>query len=191
MKYLKLSKTGWLILGVGVLIFVLAGLGITRSQQAKEQDRLDDELEMSQTSLANMQIADLQEQLADLEQIAAQEQVEFDLAANMLDQTVVSVDVTDEFFSIASTCGVIIINISTSPIVPNMFEGLGLSATSVNAMLEGELPNLIDFVEALNSGFTTGQVKMAQIDIPPSSSNETASVNVQMTIYSYEENNDG
>jgi uncharacterized membrane-anchored protein YhcB (DUF1043 family) len=191
MKYLKLSKTGWLILGVGVLIFVLAGLGITRSQQAKEQDRLDDELEMSQTSLANMQIADLQEQLADLEQIAAQEQAEFDLAANMLDQTVISVDVTDEFFSIASTCGVIIINISTSPIVPNMFEGLGLSATSVNAMLEGELPNLIDFVEALNSGFTTGQVKMAQIDIPPSSSNETASVNVQMTIYSYEENNDG
>ena len=72
MKYLKLSKTSWLILGVGVFIVALAFLGITRSQQAQEQSRLDDELEMSQMSLANMQISDLQAELAALEQTAAQ-----------------------------------------------------------------------------------------------------------------------
>lgn len=188
MKYLKLSKTSWLILSVGVFIVVLAVLGITRSQQAQEQSRLDDELEMSQISLANMQISDLQAELAGLEQTAAREQAELDLAANSLNETVVSVDVTDEFFSIASACGVIVVNISTSPISPNIYEGLGLSATSINAALEGELSNLIDFVEALNSGFNTGQIRMAQIDIPPSSSNETPSASIQMTIYSYEEN---
>jgi len=187
MKYLKLSKTSWLILAVGVFIVALAFLGITRSQQAQEQSRLDDELEMSQMSLANMQISDLQAELAALEQDAAQEQAGLNAAVNSLDETVVSVDVTDEFFSIASTCGVVVINISTSPISPNIYEGLGLSATSISAALEGELANLIDFVEALHSGFSTGQIKMAQIEIPPSSSNETASASIMMTIYSYEE----
>jgi hypothetical protein len=187
MKYFKLSKTSWLILAVGVFIVALAFLGITRSQQAQEQGRLEDELEMSQMSLANMQISDLQAELAALEQTAAQEQAELALAANALDETVVSVDVTDEFFSIASASGVIVINFSSSPISPNLYEGLGLSATSISAALEGALPNLIDFIEALHRGFTTGQIKMAQIDIPPSSSNETPSASIQMTIYSYEE----
>ena len=188
MKYLKLSKTSWIILGVGVFIVALAVLGITRSQQAKEQATLEDELEMSQTSLALMQIDEMQAELAGLEQTVAEEQAELDLASNLLNQTVVSVDVTDEFFSIASACGVLVVNISTSPIAPNIYEGLGLSATSLSAALEGDLPNLIDFVEALYSGFNTGQIKMAQIDIPPSSSDDTPTANIQMTIYSYEEN---
>jgi hypothetical protein len=187
MKYLKLSRTSWIILAAGVFIVVLGVLGVTRSQQAKEQATLEDELEMSQMTLANMQIDDLQAQLAGLEQAAAEEQADLDTAANLLDQTVVSVDVTDEFFSIASACGVLVINISTSPISPNIYDGLGLSGTSLNAAMEGGVPNLIDFVEALHDGFSTGQIKMAQIEIPPSSSNETASASIQMTIYSYEE----
>ena len=191
MKYLKLSKTSWMILAAGIFIVALAGLGFTRSQQSKEQARLNDELEMSQVTLAGMRIDELQTQLSDLEQAAAEEQADLDLASNLLDQTVVSVDVTDEFFSIASACGVLVINISTSPITPNIYEGLGLSATSLSAAMEGEVANLIDFVEALHTGFSTGQVKMAQIEIPPSSSNETATANIQMTIYSYEENEDG
>jgi len=187
MKYLKLSKTSLVILAAGVFIVALAVLGITRSQQAKDQATLDDELEMSQTSLANMQIDDLQAELAGLEETAVEKQRALDLASNLLNQTVVSVDVTDEFFSIAGACGILVVNISTSPIAPNIYEGLGLSATSLSAALEGAVPNLIVFIEALHSGFNTGQIKMAQIDIPPASSNETPTASIQMTIYSYEE----
>ncbi len=187
MKYLKLSKTSLVILAAGVFIVALAVLGITRSQQAKDQATLDDELEMSQTSLANMQIDDLQAELAGLEETAVEKQRALDLASNLLNQTVVSVDVTDEFFSIAGACGILVVNISTSPIAPNIYEGLGLSATSLSAALEGAVPNLIVFIEALHSGFNTGQIKMAQIDIPTASSNETPTASIQMTIYSYEE----
>jgi TolA-binding protein len=191
MKYLKLSKTSWIILAAGLFIVVMAGLGITRSQQLQEQGRLDDELGISQQSLANLQITDLQLQLDELQQTAAQEQLQLDETQKQLEQTVVSVDVTDEFFSIASNCGVMVINLITSPIVPNIYEGIGLSTTSLNAAVEGALPNLIDFVERLNNDFTTGLIKSTQIDIPPSSSNETPSASVQMIIYSYEGNDNG
>ncbi len=191
MKYLKLSKTSWLILAAGLFIVIMAGLGITRSQQLQEQGRLDDELGISQQSLANLNITGLQLQLNELQQTAAQEQLQLDEAQQQLEQTVVSVDVTDEFFSIASLCGVVVINLSTSPILPSKYEGIGLSTTSLNAAVEGELPALVDFVESLNNDFNTALIKSAQIIIPPSSSNETPSASVQIIIYSYEGSNDG
>jgi hypothetical protein len=191
MKHLKLSKASWLILAVGLFVVVAAGLGITRSQQAQEQGRLNDELELSQKNLAAIQITGLQSQLDELQQTADEAQLKLDEAQRQLDQTVVSVDVTDEFFSIASYCGVKVINLSTSPIVPNKYEGIVLSATSLSAAVEGQLPALVDFVEALNNDFTTGLIETAQIDIPPSTSNATPSASIQMIIYSYEVNDNG
>jgi multidrug efflux pump subunit AcrA (membrane-fusion protein) len=188
MKYIKLSKTSWLILAVGLFVVVAAGLGITRSQQAQEQGRLSDELTLSEQSLASIQIAGLAAQLAELQQSADQAQLQLDQAQQSLEQTVISVDITNEFFSIASTCGVTVISLSTSPILPNQYEGIGLTTTSLSAQVQGELSALIDFVESLNTEFTTGVIEAMQIDIPQSDSEETPSINIQMTIYSYEVN---
>jgi hypothetical protein len=191
MKYFKLSKTSWIILATGVFVVVMAALGITHSQQLSEQGKLDDELSISQTSLNNLHIEALQLELEELQQRALEGQAQLEEAVQLLNQTVVSVEVTEEFFSIAESCGVLVINLSTSPIIPNVYEGIGLSAISLSAAVEGATPNLIDFVESLNNDFTTGLIKSVQIEIPPSPSNETSSVSIQMTIYSYEGNDDG
>jgi len=191
MKYFKLSKTSWLILAAGVFVVVMAGLGITHSQQLSEQGKLDDELSIAQTSLNKLHIEALQLKLEELQQTAEETQLQLDEAVQALDQTVVSVEITDEFFSIAEYCGVLVINLSTSPIVPNIYEGIGLSSTSLHAAVEGATPNLINFVESLNNDFTTGLIKEVQIDIPPSSSDETPSASVKMIIYSYEGNDNG
>lgn len=191
MKYLKLSKTGWLILGVGLFIVVMAGLGITRSQQSQEQGRLSDELAVSQESLAALQTSGLQSQLADLQKKAQEEQAKLEAAQGQMDQTVVSASVTDKLFSVARSCGVLVTNFSSSPVETSVYQGIDLSTTSLNVAVEGELPALIDFVESLNHDFTTGVVKAAQIDIPPVSSNETSKASIQMTIYSYEGNKNG
>jgi hypothetical protein len=191
MKFIKFSKTSWLILSAGIFIVVLAGLGITRSQQLSEQGKLDDELGISQKSLDNLKNTDLSKQLDELKQQAAEKQLQLDEARKRLDQTVVSVEVTDEFFSVADYCGVKVISISTSPIILSTYEGIGLDTTALNAVAEGELPDLINFVVSLNNDFTTGLVNSAQIDIPPSTSEETPSASIQIIIYSYEGNDDG
>ena len=186
MKFIKLSKTSWLILSTGIFVVVLAGLGITRSQQIQEQGKLEDELIISQKSLEKSQITDLAQNLEELQQKTEEEQLQLDEARKRLDQTVVSVDVTDEFFSIAKYCDVVVMNMNTTPIHPNTYEGIGLSATELNATAEGGLTELVNFVMSLNNDFTTGLVKSFQINIPPSSSNETPSASVQMIVYSYE-----
>jgi DNA-binding protein YbaB len=191
MKILKLSKTSWLILAIGLFILVMAGLGITVSQQAKEQGRLSEELTASQQSLAALEITGMQSQLAGLQQKAAQDQQQLIAAQKQLEQTIVSVDVTDKFFSIANACSVNVTSLNTSPITSNKYEGIDLSQTSINGEVEGQLPALINFVEGLNNNFGIGLVKLAEIDIPPVSTNETPTANVQIIIYSYEGQNNG
>jgi hypothetical protein len=191
MKYIKLSKTSWLILAVGLFVVIAAGLGITRSQQAQEQGRLNNELATSEQSLAAIQITGLQSQLDGLQQSADQAQLQLDQAQLQLKQTVVSVDVTDKFFSIARECGVEVINLGTSPISPNIYEGVGLSTTSLNAEVEGELSALVNFVESLAREFSTGLIQTFQIDIPPPGSDASPTANIEMIIYSYEVEGNG
>ena len=186
MKFIKLSKTSWLILSAGLFVVVLAGLGITRSQQLQEQGKLEEDLGLSQKTLEKIQITDLRQQSDELQQRIQEEQLQLDEAKNRLDQTVVSVDVTDEFFSIAEYCDVLVESMGTTPIQPNVYESIGLSTTALHIEVTGELPDLINLVISLNNDFTTGLVRSFQINIPPSSSNETPSANVQMIIYSYE-----
>jgi hypothetical protein len=185
MKFLKLSKASWLILSAGVFIVVLAGLGITRSQQVKEQSKLEDELGISQKSLNNLQVTDLKARLDEIQQQVEEEQLELDEAKSRLDKTVVSVDVTDQFFSIAYYCNVLIMSMSTSPIQTSSYEGIGLKATALSASARGNITDIIQFVISLNNDFTTGMVKSFQIDIPKDDVTLPA-LNVQMVIYSYE-----
>jgi hypothetical protein len=191
MKFFKLSKTSWLILSAGLFVVVLAGLGITRSQQLQEQGKLENDLGVSQKILDKLQVTDLRQRLDELQQKEEEGQLQLEEAKKKLDKTVVSVNITEEFFSIADYCGVLVMNMSTSPIIPNTYEGIGLSTAALNAEVTGELPNLINFVISLNNDFTTGLVKEALINIPPSSENVTPSASVQMIIYSYEGNNNG
>jgi len=185
MKFLKLSKAGWLILAAGVFLVILAGLGITRSQQAQEQGQLEDELSVSLQSLEKLDVTELRQRLDELQQMVDEEQLQLDEARSRLDKTVVSVDVTEQFFSIADYCGVTVMSMSTSPIQDEDFEGIGLSMTALNSKAVGELNDIIQFVISLNNDFTTGLVNRFQIDIPEESDN-TTSVSVQMYIYSYE-----
>jgi len=185
MKFLKLSKASWLILAAGVFVVVLAGLGITVSQQMQERGQLEEDLSISLKSLEKLDNTELRQRLDELQQLIDDERLQLDEARLRLDKTVVSVDVTDQFFSIADYCSVKVMSMSTSPVQNDKFEGIGLSMTALNSMAEGDLDDIINFVISLNNDFTTGLINTFQIDIPEGSENITA-VNVQMYVYSYE-----
>ena len=208
MKGIKLSKTGWLILSAGVFVVILAGLGVTRSQQMREQSRMNEELSLSETRLDKLDVTDLRRQVEDLDQKMQEGQAQLDDARERLRQTVVSVDVTDEFFKIAEYSGVTVMSLSTSAIASNELEGIGLQTIALSAQVEGDFEKIIDFVINLNNGYATGHVKSAQINIPlpePATEQveeaqgeeegegesiepveESSSVAIQMIVYSYE-----
>jgi len=186
MKGLKLSKTSWLILAAGVFIVVLAGLGVTRSQQLKEQTQLDEELSLSTMRVDKAQTEELLPQLEELQQRIEESSEQLTEVKNRMRQTVESTDVTEKFFVIAEYCGVEIMNLSTMRISTDVVEGIECSTISISATIEGEVPNIIDFIVRLNEGFTTGNIESAQIFIPEESSEDKPSASISMVVYAYE-----
>jgi hypothetical protein len=187
MKGLNLSKTGWLILSAGVFIVVLAGLGVTRSQQLKEQNLLSEELAISETRLNNLQVTGMVQQLEALNVQIEESEVLLTEAKDRMRQEIESIEVTDAFFNIADFNDVLIINFATTPIATSTLNGAVYSMISMNAYVEAEWPNLIDFIISLNAAYPTGVVKNATIVIPDSQNVEsvsTASINIR--VYSYE-----
>jgi hypothetical protein len=166
MKGLKLSKISWLILSAGVFIVVLAGLGLTRSQQMKEQTKVADTLELAKKRLGTVQTAPLSQQLDSLKAKVEESQALLKDAQAKLRQTVISVDVTDEFFQIAQYCSVNVTNLNTTTIAQSKYEGVTFSTISLAATVTGEETNIIKFIVSLNNGYLTGNVESAQITFP-------------------------
>ncbi len=210
MKGIKLSKTGWLILSAGIFIVILAGLGVTRSQQISEQSSMNEELSLSETRLNNLDVTDLRRQLEELNLQVEEGQAQLNEAKERLRQTVVSVDITEEFFKIANYSDVTIMNITTSKITPNEMEGIGLDKISLAAQVKGDFEDIVDFVINLNNGYATGHVQTVQMNIPledsmpeepgegeeeegeeeeeeiEEPSEEETTVTIQMIVFSYE-----
>ena len=164
---MKISKTSWLILSIGIFLVVLAGLGLTRSQQLQAQSQLDEELDVAEMRLSKLGVEELRLKQEELQRQLDERIAELAEAKDKMRQTVESIDVTDEFFEIARSCEVVIMSISSSSIRDDKLEDITCSAITIDATAEGEVPNLINFVIKLNNDFTTGIVKSAQITIPP------------------------
>jgi hypothetical protein len=163
MKGLKLSKASWLILSAGVFIVILAGLGLTRSQQLNQQTELDKELSQSEKSLAAMQTAQLSQKKENLKVQIEDNQSQMKEAQVRLHKTVISVDVSEAFFKIAADCSVNVTNISTTTIAQTSYEGIAISTISLSGRVIGEKKNIIKFVIALNDDFVTGNIASVQI----------------------------
>lgn len=182
---MKLSKTSWLILSVGIFIVVVAGLGLTRSQQIREKSQLDEELSMVEMRLNKLQVQQLQQQQEELQERLDESTIRLEAAKDRLNQTIESIDVTDEFYAIAESCNAIVESVSTSSIKSEKLENIACSMIQINAQVTGELPNLIDFVISLNNDFTTGVVKSAHMSIEETTEEGESSANIMMVVYSY------
>jgi outer membrane murein-binding lipoprotein Lpp len=179
---MKISKASWMILGIGVFIIVLAGLGIARSGQVKEQDNINQELSLSNARLGNMQVTQLQTQINELQEQLNEAQDQSDEAKDRLKQKIISVDITDKFYEIAHYYGVTVDDIGTTSVAQQPYASLNCDTISLNANITGGPDDVVKFVTGLNDNFTTGFVRSIQLT---NSDNETSSINVQMVVYSY------
>lgn len=182
---MKLTKTSWLILSVGIFIVVVIGLGLTRSQQFQEKGQLDEKMSIAEKRLNNLQVKELREQQEELQGRLDASTRQLMAVKDSLRQPVESIDVTDEFFAVAYSCGVEVMGISSSGIKNEKLGDLACSAISLNARVTGEVSNLISFVIKLNNDFTTGVVKSAQMSVPETVYEGKSSASIQMVVYAY------
>jgi hypothetical protein len=186
MKGLKLSKTSWLILSAGIFVVVLGCLGVTHSGQIKEKDELSGNLSLSSARLGNIEVSGLKVQLAELQEQLKESEELLTEAKDRLNQTVISVDVTDKLYEIASYYSVNVTIMGTSVIQESSFQGVNCSVISLTAEVIGSLSNIIDFITGLNSNFTTGFIRSAQIAVAGETGEDGSAASINMVAYSYE-----
>jgi len=185
---LKLSRTSWLILSGGIFIVTIASLGIAHSQQLEEQDLLSDNLSVAEMRLSKLQTRELASQREELEAQLSQAVSQLETAKDDMRQSIESIGVTDSLFEIAETCYVTVMDMSSSGITTEKLAGISYSVSALTVRVEGDVPNLIDFIIKMNNNFTTGVVKSADIDIPETTDEGEASpsAHIRLMVYTYQ-----
>lgn len=182
---MKLSKTSLLVISAGFLIIMMAGLGVVYFQKVDERNQFSEQLALAQSGVSGMQIELLSSQQTDLEGQLSQAISQFEAVKVILSQPISSVTVWSILFDVAKAHDLEITEITSSGLTSDSLEGITYSVLSLTVKIEGDVPNLVNFVTQLNSYFTTGVVKSVVITVPETTNGESASANIEVIIYTY------
>ena len=185
---MKLGKTVWLILAIGISVIAFASLGTARSGQVSEQRQLEEAFSLAKLGLKSLQLEELSSQQKELEKQLDGATSQLETAKAMLSQSNESIFVSDMLFKIAEVYEVEITQISSSGLAGGDLEGIECLILPLAVRVEGDIPDLISFITALNQDFVTGIVESVNIGIPEVDSEEKASANIKLVIYAYQEN---
>lgn len=207
---LRLSRTAWLILGIGVLVIALGSLYTVYSRQVSEQEPLADSLAVAQArwpkvvsdrQAAEAELTQWQDKLAEATSLLAKSEAKFPESAE-------SIKYDELLFDIADVCDLEVISLTASEPSDKKVEDVTYIVTSFDLEMEaaGSPPgtvakfetyidetvaNILDFIDtvAKDENFTTATVELVNIDIPePPEEIEGApkpSATIKITIYSY------
>lgn len=170
---------------VGAFVIALAGLGMVGFQQVEEQDQLNKQFDVSQSQLGGIQLAPLSSQQVELEERLSQATSQLEAAKGILRQSASSVAAAATLFEVAETYGLVITELTSPGVAGENLEGAPLSVISLTVKVDGDVPDLVDFVTTLNRLFTTGVVKSVTITIPDEASGDNISASVHLAVYTY------
>ena len=183
MKKIKinLSKTSWIILSAGIFIVVLAGLGVKYSQQVKEKNQVEEQLEFTELRLEMFNIAELESQKGDLESSFVNATHRYDSYRADLTHSVISSDVVEKCYEIAEDSNVRIIDIDSTVTKVVNLAAVDCLAIDLNIDVTGDLPDYINYIQNLNDDFTTGYISTIRIILQ-----ENSRAAIQLVVYTYE-----
>lgn len=182
---MKLSKTGWLLLVIGVFIIILVGLGTVRAQQVHQQNELKEELALTQSKLQGIQLEQLSYRQEELERQLNQNDSQSDTAKAILSQPMGSITISDILFQIAEANSVNITEINSSGLGSEQLAGITCSVLAFTVRVVGEVADLVGYITSLNHNLATGIVKSTEINIPETTSDNKPSANIRVVIYTY------
>ncbi len=199
---MKISKTAWTVLAIGIFVVVAASLLMAYFQEGQEQSRLSQELSSVEILLAKQwakfSSEELPSQQSQLERQLALAESKLNNAKAGLRQPIESIETTDTFFEIAEANEVEIVEISKVEIVEISPPGwpeedtdeVNFSAMSLTIKIEGDVPDLVDFISELSQQFPTSVYELTEIRVPEVAEEEEEleppSANLKLYIYTYE-----
>jgi len=180
---LKISKTSWLVIIIGIFLILLASLGVVRSQQVREQNDLKEKLALTQLKLQAIQLDPFSQREGELEEQLSQTLAQSETARSILSQPIGCIMVSDLLFDLAEANKVNITEITSSGMADSNLEGVPCLALTLRTGVKGEVADLVNFITTLNNELSTGFVQSMEMTIPESK--EQPSAKIQLIVYTH------
>ncbi len=183
---MKLSKTVWLILGIGVFVAATAVLYFIYQGRADERQQAKDTLEALEGTQLPGLVEDkqaLEDQLAQIEAEIEQWQadisqlegmlIEAELGISLSQQgfpaSIDSIDYGEALFAFAEAAGIDIIGLDSSEPISAQVEGNVYLTTIFNLRVEGDTEEILDFINMIvnDEAFSTAVMEPVSLTIPP------------------------
>lgn len=167
---MKISRTSWIFIAIGILIIAGTCLGLARSQQTDRQKDLQEKLTLAQKKLASINNEELIAQKERLNLEIKGYQAQTAEVTRQLNFPEDSISVSGLLFKTAGSCKVNITQISSTGRTKADLYGTPCSSLSVNIEVEGCYDKISNFLFALSREFPTSTVSMVQASAAVSAS---------------------
>jgi len=202
---MKLSRTAWLILGIGIFAIAIGVLCWVFLQQMQEQKGLNNSLSLAQATLPRVisERNDLESQLPQVESELAEAELLLNGVKARFPESVESIEYDEVLFDIADDCDLEIIELTASEPNDQEIEGITYSVTSFKVEVEGKyggyvdktVGDILDFINTIVSteysagetNFVNAIIKEVNMEVPePGDREEKPSATIKLDIYGYQ-----
>jgi len=182
---LRLSKASLLVIIAGFFIIASASLGVVYFQRVNEQNELNEQLVSARSRLNEIQLEQLSSQQTELNKQLNQTTSQREAVKAILSEPLGSITVNSILFDIAEAYGLEITVVTSPGLATENLEGIICSSITLNATVEGDVGDLVNFVTKLNSRLASGIVESITITVPEAAGAGEASADIQLVVYTY------
>ena len=185
---MRVLKAKWpLVIIGGLLLVTVAGLGTVQARQSGQRGRLGNELAVAEEGLRQYELEQASSQSGEMKSRLSNVLTYRDTAIEDLSQYMGTITANETLFGIARECNVTITAITILNEYGVDLAGVPCLTTPVSVSVEGDLPDVLDFVTSLNTSVTNGLVKSADVTAPDiAESDEMPTASIELIIYTYE-----
>lgn len=184
MRFMRLSKIAWLILGIGIFVIALGGLYFLYSREGDQQEQLNDSLSVAQATLLTLvsekedwesQLTQQESQLTQQESQLTQQESQLAQATSLLDiaqasfpESVESIEHDELLFNFAHSYNLRIITLVASEPDSEEVEDITFPVTSFTVNVRGEVAGILGFINTIvtSDDFLNATVRLVNINIP-------------------------
>ena len=183
---MNINKKVLKYIGIGVYIIAIAASGYLLFGKLGEQSKVDEELAIAEDNVRRTNIERLSTQITDLEDQLAQLVSESDTLREMMSEEKSQIAASTITFNVAGKNYVDVIDLNSKISYPERLENLPCIVVPLEAIVEGNVEDIVNFVTQLNTTITTGVIKSVDLNIPEDSTGTKPTATVSLLIYNYQ-----
>jgi len=187
---MKISKTAWLILGIGFFVIASAVLVMFFLRLSGDAEQMEENLSVSQVLLTKLTSdrGELHGQLLQLENQLDEAEVAYSQSKANFPQAVMSIEYDEELFLIADDCDLEVMSLIASEPRESEVEEISFDNTAFEVEVRGSVSNILSFINnvATDVYFNSATVELVNMEVPEPYEGKQPLATIEIIIYSYE-----